>query len=98
VEEQEAVSVGPVLGELAVGDAQDVGAGEGEVPAGRLGRRAGEAAGVGAACLPPHDQVLVVGDRPDLDDESHIRDDGVNAADPSLQRLAAADLVWSSSG
>jgi hypothetical protein len=41
LEEQQAVGIGPVLGALAVGDAQ--GAGEGDLPADRLGRRAGEA-------------------------------------------------------
>src|ERR1035438_443777 len=98
LEEQQAVGVGPVLGELAAGDAQGVSAGEGYLPAGRLGCRAGEAAGVGAVRLPPHDQVLVVGDRPHLDDECQVGEDGVDAADPALQRLAAADRVGSRSG
>jgi len=53
LEEQQAVGVGPVLGELAVGDAQGVGAGERDLPADRLGRSTGEAAPVGAARLPP---------------------------------------------
>ena len=45
LEEQQAVGVGPVLGELAVSGAQDVGTGETDVPADGLGRRAWEAAG-----------------------------------------------------
>src|SRR5208282_875465 len=48
LDEQQAVGVGPVFGELAVGDAQGVGAGEGDGPADRVGGRAGEAAGVGS--------------------------------------------------
>src|SRR5258708_8655595 len=58
LEEQQAVGVGPVLGELAVGGAQDVGTGEADVPAAGLGRRAGEAAVVGASPLPPPHQLL----------------------------------------
>jgi hypothetical protein len=42
--------------------------------------------------------VLVVGDRADLDDEAQVGQDGVDAADPSFQRLPAADLVRSGSG
>src|SRR5260370_1353598 len=55
LEEQQAVGVGPVLCELAVSDAQDVGTGEADVPADGLGRRAGKAAAVGALRFPPHE-------------------------------------------
>src|SRR5271170_1610326 len=98
LEEKQAVGVGPVLGELAIGDAQGVSAGEGDGPADGLSRRAGEAAAVGAARLPPHHQVLVVGDRPDLDDELQVGQDGVDAADPPVEGLAAADLIAAGSG
>jgi AcrR family transcriptional regulator len=42
--------------------------------------------------------VLFVGDRADLDDESQAAKDGVDTADPSVKRLAAADQVGSKSG
>jgi len=42
--------------------------------------------------------VLVVGDRADLDDEGQVGQDGVDAADPSVERLAAADLIAAGSG
>src|SRR6266851_5854173 len=48
LEEQQAVGVGPILCELAVSDAQDVGAGEAGVPADGLGRRPGSRHG---SCL-----------------------------------------------
>ena len=78
---------------LAVGDAQGVGAGEADVPADRLGRRAGEAAGVDAVRPPAHDQVLVVGDRADLDDEAQVGEDGVDAANPPAEPLASQLLA-----
>jgi AcrR family transcriptional regulator len=37
--------------------------------------------------------VLVVGDRADFDDERQVGQDGVDAADPPVEGLAAADLV-----
>ena len=39
------------------------------------GCRAGKAAAVGTVRFPPHDQVLVVGDRPDLDGEGQVGDE-----------------------
>jgi hypothetical protein len=71
---------------------------KGDLPAGRLGCRAGEAARVPAVGLPPHDQVLVIRDRPDLDNEGQVRQHGVDAADPLPERVPAADLIGSASG
>jgi hypothetical protein len=48
--------------------------------------------------LPPHDQVLVVSDGADLDGEGQVGEDGVDPADPALERPAAADFVWPGSG
>jgi len=42
--------------------------------------------------------VLLIGDRPDLDDEGQAAQDGVDAADPPVEGLAAADLVGSRPG
>src|SRR6516164_939279 len=95
LDEQQAVGVTPVLGDLAVGDAQDVGAGEGDLPADRVRGGAGEAAAVGAARPPPYDQVLVVGDRADVEDEGQVGQEGMDAADPVVERLAAVELVGS---
>jgi len=44
---------------------------------------------------PPHHQVLVVSDRADIDGEGQACQDGVDAADPALERLASADFVGS---
>lgn len=98
LDKQQAVGVGPVLRELAVGDAQGVGPGEGDRSADSLGCRPGEAAGVGPVCLPPHDQVLVVEDRPDVKDEVQVGQDGVDTADPRVERVAAVDLIRSCAG
>jgi hypothetical protein len=51
-----------------------------------------------SACLPPHDHVLLIGDRPDFDDEGQVGQDGVDAADPLVEGLAAADLIASGPG
>ena len=93
LEEEKAICIGPILREHAVGDTQGIGPGEVDLPADRLWTRAWQTASVCSLGPPPDDQVIGIGDRPHFNGERQVRDDRADAADPTVERLAAANLV-----